>query len=71
MRPGLGWRPRYHARYYAVFLASYVEAFRPSPRELTWRDFELYQLYLTARAEHETEMQKKYWKKQRNISKID
>lgn len=67
VRAQLDWRPKYQASYYAVFLAAFLEAFRPSPRELTWLDFEIYQLYLTARAEHETEAARNYWKKRNSI----
>ena len=71
VRARLDWRPKYQASYYAVFLAAYLEAFRLSPRELSWLDFEIYQLYLTARAEHENVAARNYWKKRDNINKIN
>ncbi len=58
----------YQVGYYAIFLASYLEAFRLSPRELSWLDFEIYQLYLAARAEYENEEAKKYWKKRKDVT---
>ena len=64
----LQWRPRYFTSLYAVILADYIEAFRPGPEEVTWLDFELYQLYLTARAEHEKEEERKFWKTRNMIN---
>ena len=55
-------RGNYQAASYAVFLNAYLKAFRPSPRELSWLDFEIYQIYLSARAEHENEETAKYRK---------
>jgi len=51
-------RLEYPAGCYAIFLASYLEAFSVSPEELSWLDLEIYQLYLAARAEHGKEAAK-------------
>ena len=59
VRAYLDSQPGYQAGYYAIFLASYLEAFRLSPREVSWLEFEIYQLYLAARVEHEKEEAKK------------
>ena len=45
--------PQYHTTVYAVLLADYIEAFRPPPDKLPWRDFNLYRLFLVAKAEEE------------------
>ncbi|MBN2290710.1 MAG: hypothetical protein JXQ83_15355 [Candidatus Glassbacteria bacterium] len=63
LRAALQWRPELQSSYYAFFLAAYLEAFRPSPRELSWMDFEIYSLFLAAKAEYESEAAGKYWKK--------
>ena len=60
----------FQAAYYAAFLHTYLKAFRLSPRQLSWRDFEIYQVYLTARAEREYEEARKYWKNRREVNKI-
>lgn len=48
---------------YSLFLAAYVEAFRPEPRRLTWLDLDLYQAVLAAKAGYESEQARKFWKK--------
>ena len=58
------------AAYYAALLTTYIKAFRPSPQELSWLDFEIYQVYLTASTELEHEEAKKYWQKRKKITKI-
>jgi len=50
-------------------LADYIEAFRPRPEQVSWSDFEIYQAFLTARAEHQDEQAKKIWKMRNSINK--
>ena len=52
----LEYEPEFPETGYAFFLSSYIEAFRPSPKEISWRDFEIYHVFLTARYQHEREM---------------
>lgn len=59
IRENLDWKPKYQTTYYAGLLANYVETFKLSPDQLTWQDFEIYQLYLTAKNEYEEERLKK------------
>ena len=48
---------------YSLFLAAYVEAFRPEPRRLNWLDLDIYQAVLAAREGYESEQARKFWKK--------
>ena len=59
IKENLDWKPKYQTTYYAGLLANYIETFRLSPDQLTWQDFEIYQLYLTAKNEYEEERLKK------------
>jgi len=53
IKENLNWTPRYQTTQYAALLATYIETFGLSPDQLSWYDFEIYQIYLTAKNEHE------------------
>lgn len=38
---------------YAFLLHNYIETFRPDPDEISWRDLEIHNAFLTAKNEHE------------------
>ena len=44
---------------YAFWLNTYIEAFKPSPEKISWRDFEIYHAFLIAKNQHEREAIKK------------
>ncbi|MEA1997428.1 MAG: hypothetical protein U9N45_07300, partial [Gemmatimonadota bacterium] len=62
VRARLAWRPKMFATIYAHLLADYIEAFRPRPEQVSWLEFEIYQAFLTARAQHVNTQEKKAWK---------
>ncbi len=37
--------------FYALFLADYIETFRPQPRKIGWREYDIYRACLQARQE--------------------
>lgn len=53
VRKYAAWQPEYFTTAYASFLAQYMEAFKISPTELSWFDFEIYQIFQKAKADFE------------------
>gem|GEM_PF-3077130 len=70
-RSALHWRPRFVTTFYATLLADYIEAFRPDPESLSWRDFEIYQVFIQAQKEHQGEQEKKFWKSRKILNKFN
>lgn len=48
-----GYRPEMPETDYAFMLSSYIEAFRPDPADVSWRDLEIYQALQMARNQHQ------------------
>ena len=53
VREYAAWQPELFTTAYASFLNQYMEAFKISPTELSWFDFEIYQVFQKAKADFE------------------
>ena len=58
----LDFRPENPATEYCFFLHSYIEAFRPPPDRISWKDMERIQAFIMAKNQHEA----KIWEKGKN-----
>ena len=55
MQEHVNFEPEFITTQYLFGLHSYLEIFQVRPSELTWRDWELYQLFLATKNEFERE----------------